>query len=430
MDSLSLVNEITQRLDTKEQRDTKRFGFGETDRGQKLIELFFEDYRTLFQTELGNVKGVRWKGRKLNDILKVGLDELTYATMHAGVSAIAYGNDDEIMDSLLTASNHLRALGRTVENVCHGAHLKGVVDQWEKHFDPIIKRSASLAQRKRMVREKERQINNGASYPEWTDADRLRVGGWLRDILVSGPMFVSEERFSGLVLSPVADARLDEIMQALIYSNAFVRPQTTKPDDWSSLELNVEGFDHRLISHVPSRVRAHFKKADKEGRLSKVYEALNHAQGVAWEINQPVLELAKWAYAENLELNKFPRRLNEELPKTNPDMTEEQIKKVKRERNNIRKSNRKFKGERIILERDLKTAETLVGAPFWEPVRIDWRGRVYPLPHFSFQRGDLIRALHQFSEGQVLTPEGLYWLKVHVANCWGEDGLDKAPWQG
>lgn len=425
--SASLVDEITQRLDIKEQRDIERFGFGETDRGQKLIEKYFEDYRTLFLNELETIGGQQWKERRPDDIKMLDVDELTYAAMHSGLSAIMLNNDTELMESGLTASNHFRVLGRAIENICHGAHIKATVEKWETHFDPIIKRTSSLTLRRRLVQNKERQINKDAAFVEWEDEDHLRIGGWIRDVLVAGPMFTSEDRFSGLTLTAEADEGLDGIMQSLIYSNAFVRPQTSKPEDWKSLELTVEGFDFNLISRVPARVRAHFRKADKEGKLSKVYEAINHSQSVAWAINEPVLRLAQWAYANNLDINKFPRRLNLELPKVKEGMTDEEKQKVKRERNNCRKSNRKWRGERIILERDLKTAEKLLGAPFWEPVRIDWRGRVYPLPHFNFQRGDLVRALHQFHEGQVLTEDGLYWLKVHVANCWANEGIDKKP---
>jgi DNA-directed RNA polymerase, mitochondrial len=35
-----------------------------------------------------------------------------------------------------------------------------------------------------------------------------------------------------------------------------------------------------------------------------------------------------------------------------------------------------------------------------------------------------MRAMFLFDEGQVLTPEGFYWLKVHLANCYG---IDKVP---
>jgi DNA-directed RNA polymerase len=63
---------------------------------------------------------------------------------------------------------------------------------------------------------------------------------------------------------------------------------------------------------------------------------------------------------------------------------------------------------------------------------MDFRGRVYALPRFSFARGDHVRALFLFKNGAPITEKGTYWLQVHVANCWAQKGpdgigLDKKP---
>jgi DNA-directed RNA polymerase len=63
------------------------------------------------------------------------------------------------------------------------------------------------------------------------------------------------------------------------------------------------------------------------------------------------------------------------------------------------------------------------------PCNLDWRGRVYPLPFFNFQRSDLVRALHLFADGEPIGEEGLWWLKVHVANCGDFDKVSKAPFE-
>jgi len=36
---------------------------------------------------------------------------------------------------------------------------------------------------------------------------------------------------------------------------------------------------------------------------------------------------------------------------------------------------------------------------------------------------DLKRGILNFSEGKRIGEDGLYWLKVHLANKWGEDKL-------
>jgi len=52
------------------------------------------------------------------------------------------------------------------------------------------------------------------------------------------------------------------------------------------------------------------------------------------------------------------------------------------------------------------------------------RGRVYPLPSFSFIRGDHIRALFEFAEGKPIGDDGLKALKIHLANV--AAGFDKS----
>jgi DNA-directed RNA polymerase, mitochondrial len=58
------------------------------------------------------------------------------------------------------------------------------------------------------------------------------------------------------------------------------------------------------------------------------------------------------------------------------------------------------------------------------PHNCDFRGRVYPIPpHLNHMGPDINRGILTFSEGKPLGEEGLYWLKVHMANKWGKDKL-------
>lgn len=48
---------------------------------------------------------------------------------------------------------------------------------------------------------------------------------------------------------------------------------------------------------------------------------------------------------------------------------------------------------------------------------MDFRGRVYPIPpHLNHMGADINRGLLEFSKGKPLGENGLYWLKVHLAN--------------
>ena len=61
------------------------------------------------------------------------------------------------------------------------------------------------------------------------------------------------------------------------------------------------------------------------------------------------------------------------------------------------------------------------------PLNIDFRGRIYPIPHFNYQREDRIRALFLFDRGEPIRSEqSIRRLRDCVASRWGHNALDKA----
>lgn len=65
------------------------------------------------------------------------------------------------------------------------------------------------------------------------------------------------------------------------------------------------------------------------------------------------------------------------------------------------------------------------------PTFIDWRGRMYFRSVLNPQANDAVKGCLEFAEGKPLGAEGLFWLKVHVANSCGYDKHNpeiKAKW--
>ncbi len=61
---------------------------------------------------------------------------------------------------------------------------------------------------------------------------------------------------------------------------------------------------------------------------------------------------------------------------------------------------------------------------FYFPHNLDFRGRVYPIaPHLNHMGHDICRGLLLFSKAEPIGPDGLYWLKIHLANQMGQDKL-------
>src|SRR5262249_35027831 len=59
------------------------------------------------------------------------------------------------------------------------------------------------------------------------------------------------------------------------------------------------------------------------------------------------------------------------------------------------------------------------------PVTMDFRGRLYGISHFNFQREDNIRGLFLFADGERIGDKGLAYLKAHTAKAaGGNSGLN------
>ena len=96
-----------------------------------------------------------------------------------------------------------------------------------------------------------------------------------------------------------------------------------------------------------------------------------------------------------------------------------------------RSGKQRFNDHRTVYT-DIDTANFLLGRPFWLSYHCDWRGRLIPNQHFNFVREDHVRSMFRFANGAPIDDEGLYWLKVHVANSQGDaDKLwfyDRVAW--
>jgi DNA-directed RNA polymerase len=121
-----------------------------------------------------------------------------------------------------------------------------------------------------------------------------------------------------------------------------------------------------------------------------VLEAVNFIQGTPWRINRSILEVAEKFYLED-KLNK------------NIDIQALQI------------------------ARDCSSYEKI-----WFPYFMDFRGRLYCSPiYLSYQSTDMAKSLLLFAQKKQLGKDGVKWLAIHGANCFGEDKIplkERAEW--
>jgi DNA-directed RNA polymerase, mitochondrial len=121
------------------------------------------------------------------------------------------------------------------------------------------------------------------------------------------------------------------------------------------------------------------RRAFRDGTLKPHVDGVNTLQAVRWTINAAMLPVVK----------KFAGKVGKKI-------------------------NKHLRAE------DIETAEELAGKTFYVPYNCDFRGRVYGVSNFNFQREDHVRALFLFADGIPITDAGTRWLEIHAANCFGE----------
>ena len=182
------------------------------------------------------------------------------------------------------------------------------------------------------------------------------------------------------------------------------------------------------IDRGEDQARRYAITASENGDLSQVFAGLDVLGKTAWKINRFVFEtmLAVWNTGKCFA--KIPPEELSEAPPT-PPATDNPVdraifKRRQREYNNHKSS---LKSQRCYQNFQLEVARSYLNETLYFPHNIDFRGRAYPLPPFLNHMGpDNCRGLLLFAQGKELTAQGLWWLKVHLANVYG---FDKASFE-
>ena len=238
--------------------------------------------------------------------------------------------------------------------------------------------------------------------------------------------------------------------KAMALKNVNLLPMIHPPDDWTT---NTDGgyllHKQPLLSVSSLDVRKWQKRQD----FSNIYPVVNKLQRTAWKVNSEMLDLIQDVIDGNIidpSTEVLPiKTLLGGLQQENPTPWWETIKEedygVKGELTKeqfpiYRKAKEKHiialdsaQSKRIQLRFTLGAAHIMRDYErFYYTYQLDYRGRMYPtVSHLSHQGPKYNKALLEFADGRHLTEEGLWWLKVHTANVFGNDKMlfkDRVIW--
>jgi hypothetical protein len=238
---------------------------------------------------------------------------------------------------------------------------------------------------------------------DWTRKECGQVGDWLWAALGQMSCFDMDER-GYPKLRADHKAALNRFAEEVLYDHPLYKPRLAAPPPWTAWRVECPGdIGATFVKAYDPQTIEKIQAAFDDGSIEPHTRAVSAIQNVPFRINATLLPLVK-----------------------------------------------EFAGDEY--RRDIVVAEALVDEPrFWNRVRCDRRGRLIQMADFNYTRGDPVRSLFMFAEGEpleldaaqrALAKRGLHgqplgatgrpidWLEVEVANAYGVKGTwtDRRDW--
>lgn len=434
MDDNALPLELSLAIDKaekKNQRAIRSAGYGASDLGMHITKTYVEKLAAHIKENL--------KGSHLNAGYKDGLriigqlsdETIALCALQTALHSVAtYSPSTEMFLSAGRAlasecwaaglTRHDQKLAERIERVCRVKH--GSVKYRQQAARSIAKRA-------------------GYTVKRWSPDRLVHIGSWLVDRVVECLPDVFDWVQDGdgtyvLTLTAEGLAKAEDAVSEAILRKPVYVPRADKPLPWTDWYMKHPdprvAYEASFLRTIHKDLRAACTAAVKDGTMKPALDAVTTLQSVPWRINKRVYGVLRGCMERNIEVPGLPTVIEQQKPpvvRPWDQMTESERVAWRIEASEVENLNRASRSERLLLVEDMQIAEMLLDEErFYTAMNCDWRGRVYALPHFNFQREDRVRALFEFSEGQPIG-DGLQWLQMHVANCGAFDKIDKAPLQ-
>eukprot|EP00163_Fabomonas_tropica_P011499 TRINITY_DN221_c1_g4_i1.p1 TRINITY_DN221_c1_g4~~TRINITY_DN221_c1_g4_i1.p1 ORF type:complete len:1432 (-),score=310.73 TRINITY_DN221_c1_g4_i1:156-4451(-) len=205
------------------------------------------------------------------------------------------------------------------------------------------------------------------------------------------------------------------------------RPMLVRPREW--VRSNQGGYLSLKSYIMRTRGSKEQNMALREGfgRMQEVCDALDVLGRTPWRINEDILRVVEEVWKSGGGVAEIPVTENLPIPDRPDDMESDHSVRRQYWKNltKVAQTNRNRHSLRCSFKLQLQVARDFAGETIYFPHNLDFRGRAYPIPpHLNHVGSDFCRGLLLFDEGRPLGPNGLNWVKIHLANLIGKDKLD------
>lgn len=271
--------------------------------------------------------------------------------------------------------------------------------------------------------------------PKWTASEKQHIGLFLFELLL--PFNIIETNYiyeKGKTTKYVLPTKafldiIENLNNKLKFISLTFEPMLCKPREWTGIFEGGYLTPIRKCRFIKHNDMNYLNRAENFG-LENCYGAVNLIQNTAWRINKKILDVVINMWNNNISLGGIPNREDINIPvfpypdKSKSELTQKQKDEIKQwkqlatqqYRKNIQLRSLRFSTLQII-----NTAQKYEGyEQIYYPYQLDFRGRIYPIPILLQPQGcDLAKGLLTFADGKPLDENGLKWLKIHCANCYG-----------
>lgn len=432
-----------QRVQKAQERAGNLQGWGETEGGLAITRKYISELSKAISEKLEaaqNTETDRGKSRTGAEALIGSLDPdvVALATLSTSLNGIAKG---------LPLTGTLVRIGLNIEGEVWSSELKDFDHKLHTRADQWARRDRSrLSSRQQAARNIAER--GGFKLAKWTSDNHTQVGAWLVETLLESlpDVFVLEEREGSrdayyLQITEGALKLACDAFEQAVRLRPVMFPSEWPPLPWQSLTLGgprdpAGHHSTKVVRTLHQETQGLVRAAISDGQMQPTLDALNTIQRVPWTINKRVLEVILECEKRGIAVKGgvkgwgVPPAKDVTLPEYPEGGSASELKQWGIDCARAKRTNRTLAGERLGFRADLTTAKMLAeNERFYVPHNLDWRGRVYGLSHFNFQRDDRVRALFLFDRGEAIGEDGLRWLKIHTANCGDFGKVSKRPFE-
>lgn len=277
----------------------------------------------------------------------------------------------------------------------------------------------------------------------WSASELSGVGSVLLKAIVDAGVVTLEHvpKNNGqywVCIVPVQEVQ-DKLQSMVTDLKAFMRlpPMLVPPKPHTRANLfSGSSYMSDRLSHATSTIHTRTDTPEVLNWISstisdKVLNAANKAAAQPYSINSEVIELLRGIYRSGIyngiagipsstpiKVPEYP--LPEHWDREDPAQIEihEAWKALAK---SAHSDEVQRKGQVIQFSLLLKHLTEFRGDTLYFPTYFDWRGRLYFRSNINPQGTDFVKASLSFANKKPLGGRGLYWLKVHVATCYGFD---------